>query len=74
MALLGGAEGEIVVVVLSSVSLALKLVKVSSMRVVGSVVFLLLGESFLVYISQQKAQINPVLSIERVLQPLWMIL
>ena len=60
-------------VVLSSVNLALKLVKVSSMKVVESVVFLLLGESFLVCISQQKAQINPVLSIKRVLQLLWMI-
>ena len=55
------------VVVLSSVNLALKLVKVSSMKVVESVVFLLLGEFFLVCISQQKAQINPVLSIKRVL-------
>ena len=61
------------VVVLSSVNLALKLVKVSSMKVVESVVFLLLGEFFLVCISQQKAQINPVLSIKSVLQLLWMI-
>ena len=74
MALFGGAEGEIVVVVLSLVNQVLKLVKVSSMRAGESVVFLLLGVSFLVCISQLEAQINQVLSIGRVLRLLWMIL
>ena len=72
--LLGDAEGAIVVVVLSSVNQILKLVKVSNMRAAESVVFSLLGVSFSVCISQQKVQINPVLSIERGLRILVTIL